>query len=117
MRESLEQLIEESGCDLDGDGKITRAEFTALLQHKEGPSTLKKMGVDVISMVDLADHFFEDSESLTFQDFMQIVLNIRDEKQASFKDIIHFKRAILKQFAELQHGIGEASLGPQGICK
>lgn len=112
VRESLENVIEESGCDLDGDGQITRAEFTALLQHKEGPRELKKMGVDVISMVDLADHFFADSESLTFQDFMQIVLNIREERQASFKDLIHFKRDILKQFAELKEGIGAASLGP-----
>jgi len=116
----LEQL------DEDGNGTISRVEFNTLLEIPEAVDALVELGVDVPNLLSLSDHLFEADEvgekaqekksgptgnderpgsgddeedaevSLTFADFLEMVIRLRSTNQPSVLDVVDLRKLILK---------------------
>ncbi|CAE7941500.1 Scn11a, partial [Symbiodinium necroappetens] len=52
----LEKIV--ASVDLDGNGLISHKEMKAILQDKDAVRALHSVGVDPVSLVDLADVLF-----------------------------------------------------------
>jgi len=86
--------------DQNKDGTLSWDEFQAVLDIPHALAMLESVNVDAASMVDMAeDAFFEDGEpvSLTFPDFMEMVLDLRGGQQASVKDILRMGKRFTKK--------------------
>jgi len=125
VHETIQKLVSKNDADMDGDDRISKEEFLRLLREREARQILSEVGVDVMSLLDLADTIFDidtdDSgpNSLTmservmghvkidFSQFMQVILNLRHTNQASFKDIVELRKFMKGQFAQLDHKVRE----------
>eukprot|EP00929_Paragymnodinium_shiwhaense_P110756 TRINITY_DN7799_c0_g5_i1.p1 TRINITY_DN7799_c0_g5~~TRINITY_DN7799_c0_g5_i1.p1 ORF type:complete len:721 (-),score=173.72 TRINITY_DN7799_c0_g5_i1:204-2366(-) len=97
VRNELLQMIESSGLDADGDAKIDRREFENLLTLPAAYTALQEVGVDLLALVDLTSYLFEDKDSITFGEFMDIVLQFRGSNKATVKDVVDLRRLVMAE--------------------
>jgi len=110
VREKIQELLDESGADEDGDQMITKDEFMTLITHPKAVPILEDVGVDVIGLLDFKDTLFEgdpyvtedsDGESrveeekkLSFPHLMNLVLDLRGDNTATVRDIVNLRKYI-----------------------
>jgi hypothetical protein len=89
--------------DRNKSGTISWSEFQVILQNQRALSALESVSVDAEGLIDAAeDYFFEDGKEteLTFEGFMDMVLELRGGQQAMVKDLIglgkRFSRKMLQ---------------------
>jgi hypothetical protein len=89
--------------DKNKSGTISWTEFQVILQNQRALSALDSVSVDAEGLIDAAeDYFFEDGKEteLTFDGFMDMVLELRGGQQAMVKDLIglgkRFSRKMLQ---------------------
>merc|ERR1719199_88134 len=94
----------DTDLDLNKDGHISKNEFASLVQRPDAVIALKEVGVDVTSLVDYADIMFQSDKegkefkkTLTFAEFMDLVLTLRDTNQATVKDVTTLRKFIHNQ--------------------
>eukprot|EP00927_Polykrikos_kofoidii_P002918 TRINITY_DN11164_c0_g2_i2.p1 TRINITY_DN11164_c0_g2~~TRINITY_DN11164_c0_g2_i2.p1 ORF type:complete len:708 (+),score=130.32 TRINITY_DN11164_c0_g2_i2:61-2124(+) len=97
VKSKIMELISNTGLDVDGDMRITKAEFESLLLNKKAAKLVQDVGVDVVGLVDYSDFLFKDSEALTFNEFMNLVFELRGCNTATVKDIVDLRRAVLAE--------------------
>eukprot|EP00929_Paragymnodinium_shiwhaense_P052959 TRINITY_DN2651_c0_g2_i1.p1 TRINITY_DN2651_c0_g2~~TRINITY_DN2651_c0_g2_i1.p1 ORF type:complete len:846 (+),score=209.53 TRINITY_DN2651_c0_g2_i1:81-2618(+) len=97
VHDRLSQVM--SMLDADGGGTISKKEFLQILDNVDAVRCLADVGVDVYSLVDLADYIFEDDDAsngdeleLDFCKFMEVVLQLRGTNQATVKDIVDLRK-------------------------
>lgn len=95
MRDQLEKVMKE----LDGDntGCISKSEFGKILLNRNAAKLLQEIGVDVVGLVDLADFIFEDygvMGELDLEDFMRVVLDLRESNTAKVKDVVMMQKLL-----------------------
>eukprot|EP00929_Paragymnodinium_shiwhaense_P120738 TRINITY_DN9276_c0_g5_i1.p1 TRINITY_DN9276_c0_g5~~TRINITY_DN9276_c0_g5_i1.p1 ORF type:complete len:911 (+),score=225.90 TRINITY_DN9276_c0_g5_i1:113-2845(+) len=95
VKQKLQSTLEE--LDENQDGMISRHEFNMLLAMPESARALQDVGVDVVGLVDFADVIFDDQESLTFANFMEMVLQLRGSNMATVKDIVDLRKCLLQE--------------------
>lgn len=115
VKEKIEELMKH-GADDDGDGQITKEEFTNLMQNKKALSILDEVGVDVLSLPDFTNDIFEKDEdgetkALNFEEFMNVILDLRGTNGATVRDIVQLRSFLNskvsvfeKRLLELEHG-------------
>jgi len=94
MQEQLSEKMREvcGNMDKDKNRHISYKEFTEILDNPKALVALEDVGVDPIGLVDFAElFFFEDGEmiELTFEAFMEMVLDLRETNDATVKDILN----------------------------
>mmetsp|Transcript_98351 Transcript_98351/g.184889 ORF Transcript_98351/g.184889 Transcript_98351/m.184889 type:complete len:174 (+) Transcript_98351:3-524(+) len=92
VKSKLLSLIQESGIDQDDNLRISRDEFEALLLLPEGARVIQEVGVDVVGLVDFADHIFKGDEELSFADVMELVLSLRGTNTATVRDVVDLRK-------------------------
>jgi len=128
VREKMLEVMHKTGLDADGDGEISKAEFCRILEIPDACRCLQEVGVDVYGLVDIADFIFaqktdSDSESdsdddskarhphhsqnLTFEEFMEVVLQFRGSNSATVKDIVDLRKFITKNNSHIGHKFGK----------
>merc|ERR1712151_1083405 len=93
------EIVEE--LDENGDGSISWSEFKAILDHPGAIKALESVNVDAEAMVDMAeDFFFEDGQqvSVSFDEFMGLVLDLRGGQQATVKDMMGLGKRVSAKF-------------------
>lgn len=100
---TLRQILEAG--DTDHDGSISKDEFVTLMESKTCVLALEDIGIDVMGLAETADYFFEEhfpcgasdmSRRLEFEDFMQLLLQLRGSNKATVKDIVDLRAHIHK---------------------
>ncbi|CAJ1418476.1 unnamed protein product [Effrenium voratum] len=89
VQAQLEKMV--AAVDLDGNGMISQHEMKMILQSKEGVRALHSVGVDPVSLVDLADVLFplregqheEERQEMSFSQFMRELLLLRGQNTAT----------------------------------
>lgn len=71
---------------------INKGDFVKLLDNREAMVTFNEVGVDPVVMVTMVDSIFGDAETLNFADFMEAVLRLRGDNQATVKDFIELTK-------------------------
>merc|ERR1712241_814026 len=107
--------------DEDGNGTISKEEFDQLVHIPDAVRALEELGVDVQNLVSLADHLFEcdehphqdhgdnedvhdlavsgegdEGKSMTFADFLEMVIRLRADNTPSVADIVELRKLIFK---------------------
>eukprot|EP00928_Gymnodinium_smaydae_P072797 TRINITY_DN56093_c0_g1_i1.p1 TRINITY_DN56093_c0_g1~~TRINITY_DN56093_c0_g1_i1.p1 ORF type:complete len:591 (+),score=107.07 TRINITY_DN56093_c0_g1_i1:44-1816(+) len=93
VRSKIYDLIKS--CDSDKNERISQEEFESLLVLPEGARILQEVGVDAVGLVDFIDHIFQNQEEISFQDFMEVVLQLRGANSASVKDIVDLRKFLV----------------------
>jgi len=93
MVEKVKRKFGDIVQDLDknNDGTLSWDEFQKILDHPSALDALESVKVDPESMVDLAEDFFFDNgdpHEVTFDQFMNLILDMRGGQQAEVKDIM-----------------------------
>jgi hypothetical protein len=88
VKSELVHMLDKYGIDTDGDNHISQKEFTNLLSKPAAARVLQDVGVDVIGLVDFTDFIFAKGDDISFNDFMELVLQLRGSNNATVKDVI-----------------------------
>mmetsp|Transcript_98742 Transcript_98742/g.156118 ORF Transcript_98742/g.156118 Transcript_98742/m.156118 type:complete len:528 (-) Transcript_98742:130-1713(-) len=98
VSEKMQGIV--SSLDINSNGKISFVEFRKILDIPEALRALEEVGVDPAGIVDFAElMFFEDGDhekqkDLPFEEFMELVLDLRESNVATVKDIKYLCRQI-----------------------
>lgn len=75
--------------DTDGDMTITAVEFQALLGNQDAVRAIQDVGVDVLNLLDFTEILFATpGSSLSFPDFVDMMLKLRGQNTATVKDVV-----------------------------
>jgi len=110
----IDQVNEQFGMivnelDKDNDGTLSWEEFQSILGYREAIAALERVNVDPYSMIDMAeDLFFDDGEpvSLSFQQFMEMVLDLRGGQKSTVKDVMGLGKRVNEKFTKVREKIG-----------
>jgi len=118
VKEKLLEVMQTSGLDEDGDNEISKSEFVKILEIPDACRCLQEVGVDVVGLVDLTDFLFEGDDedeegggceqNLTFEKFMEVVLQLRGSNNATVKDIVDLRKSIRKETKSLEEKLERA---------
>lgn len=76
---------------------ITKQEFVMMLHDPEATTALQDVGVDAVGLADFVDLIFEDADceqQLSFEHFMDIILQFRGSNTATVKDLVESQRTV-----------------------
>jgi len=90
--------------DADGDDSMTisRHEFEELIVMPEAANIIQDVGVDVVGLVDFADVIFEDDATLSFGEFMTMILQFRGSNGATVRDIVDLRKFFTQEMCKLR---------------
>jgi hypothetical protein len=107
VKSKLLQLIETCGVDRDGNKFISRDEFATLLVMPEGARIIQDIGVDVVGLVDFADHIFSNGTELSFQEVFELVLQLRGTNTSTVRDIVDLRKFLVDLSRDSEESIVE----------
>lgn len=103
VKEKVLELLTELGHISEVDFVVTKKEFESLLVEPRAALLLQDVGVDVVGLVDFADFIFhEDKPALSFEEFMDVVLQLRGSNAASVKDVVDLRKLISSETKVIQ---------------
>jgi len=88
--------------DTDNDGTLSWSEFEKIIDYPDAVAALDSVNVDPVGIVEMAeDLFWEDGAEVTvsFEEFMELVLDLRGGQPASVKDMRLGKKFSQKFFS------------------
>eukprot|EP00927_Polykrikos_kofoidii_P039652 TRINITY_DN33994_c0_g1_i1.p1 TRINITY_DN33994_c0_g1~~TRINITY_DN33994_c0_g1_i1.p1 ORF type:complete len:738 (-),score=115.54 TRINITY_DN33994_c0_g1_i1:302-2470(-) len=98
VKQQLSTLLSAEKIDSDENGRISKDEFENLVLNPKGSQVIHDVGVDVEGLVDFMDFIFgEDNAEITFDDFMDIILQLRGTNSATVKDIVDLRKFIMER--------------------
>lgn len=89
VQRKMETILKN--LDENLDEMISYSEFTKMIAKPEALRCLQEVDVNPLAVIDFADmFFFEDGHcvELTFEEFMEVVMNLRDSNQSTYKDVL-----------------------------
>jgi len=105
----LRDAFEELGRGTDA--KITKFEFENLLDKAIITDIIRGAGVDIIALLDMTEIVFEQDDKavvgISFEEFVEIVLNLRGNQHSTVKDVKEQIRIIKKFVVEAQDGLSK----------
>merc|ERR1719424_1031182 len=92
----VESLVNSLMRDLDTDGShtLSKEEFEGIIMNQEMMQVLHEFGVDVVGIVDFGSFLFQECEELSFADFLQLVVQFRESRAATMRDMMNLAREI-----------------------
>jgi hypothetical protein len=95
--------------DENHDGVISWDEFRQIVEMPDALQALDQVNVDAVSLVDLAeDFFFVDGQkqvAMSFDQFMELVLDLRGGQKATVKDIFNMGKNFSRKFLGMRQNI------------
>lgn len=90
--------------ELSEDDNITVDQFKKLLDKREALIAMRALGIDVIAMLETPQLIFGETSSLSFTDFIETILALRDSNTATVRDINTLAKRII---SEIQGTVGQ----------
>lgn len=107
VKTSVGNLLKE--MDMDSNNKISKEEFTHILENKRACATLMEVGVDPVGLVDFTDFIFDDGDGneieLSFNEFIEVVLDKRKDRVAKVKDIMNVTSILRQDMKKLKERV------------
>lgn len=103
IHEKFGKIVEK--LDKNKSGTISWEEFQQIVQYPEALRALESVNVDAVGMIDMAeDFFFDDGKpvQLTFENFMEMILDMRGGQTATLKDVMSFGTRFNRKFLEVK---------------
>merc|ERR1712137_523666 len=110
VKAKMVEVLQNAEVDVNKDMLISKTEFRDILLNREATKALHEVGVDVVGLVDFVDFIFgsdfeEDGDqgtSLSFSDFMEVVLQLRGSNKATVKDVVDLRKFVTARFNVIQ---------------
>merc|ERR1712187_621440 len=104
VKAKVREILKIEDVDRDGDGLISKGEFVRMIEHRDAAAALQDVGVDVLALVDHAEVIFQSDargqefeKKIDFNDFMNIVLQLRGGNTATVRDIEELRKFVHSQ--------------------
>jgi len=112
------ELDQDNG---DSNGRLSKVEFSKILQSEEAARAINDLGVDVTQLVDMADYFFEAEDAdgdviekeLSFEELMDMIAQFRFKNVATVKDIHFLRKLITEEFQKSRERVSTFSGHPK----
>eukprot|EP00930_Biecheleria_cincta_P014290 TRINITY_DN12363_c0_g1_i1.p1 TRINITY_DN12363_c0_g1~~TRINITY_DN12363_c0_g1_i1.p1 ORF type:complete len:869 (-),score=186.52 TRINITY_DN12363_c0_g1_i1:160-2766(-) len=106
LASSLREKMDELGYSLEAH--VEQAEFGKFITQPEIARIIAGAGVDVVVMMDMMDVIYEDlekngSSGLSFENIVDIILNMRGANPATVKDVKEQLRVTKRMVAATEH--------------
>ncbi|CAK0891230.1 unnamed protein product, partial [Prorocentrum cordatum] len=108
VEEKLNVAVVRMGCT---DGMVTKENFMRIFDCSNDEHSIAQLfgdvGVDLIGLLDFSDFIFHDElldegdKVLTFTDFVDVVMQLRGDKEATVKDMVDLRKYLRSQILEL----------------
>jgi len=86
------------------DGCVSQVELHRLLADTDAPKILKKMDVDVETLVNLSEFIFgQHGGRMTRHEFNKLVLELRSTQKATLKDHVETRRFVFQQLLRINN--------------
>jgi hypothetical protein len=112
VKEEIIYGMKEGGMEVHRNMVITKQDFEAFIMKPAASKTMRSVGVDPVALVELCDYIFSgkfhginDKDGLTFQQFVELVLELGGTNPASVKDVIDTRKAVITQLERLEENI------------
>lgn len=102
VKARLCQIISDLNLDADNNGLVTKEEFQLLLEKPQATRALRDVGVDVVGLVDFQDYIFVDNKTLSFSQFMEVVLSLRGTNKATVKDVVDVRKLVRSEMGRVE---------------
>jgi len=109
VTEKLHGLATE--LDSNFDDKISYEEFAHLIEKPKALTALQDVGISPVGLVDLAELFFFENGNpveLPFEEFMTLVLSLRNTSPATVHDILNMRMEIKTTTNRQIRGVGDS---------
>lgn len=104
--------------DENGDMQISKEEFYKIFKEREATFALQGIGIDPVSLVDLADFIFSDGIELSFEEFMAQVLRLRGSNCATAQDCLKLQNLVEMQLASVESNMTDSmNMAASASCK
>jgi len=99
----VESLVNSLMRDLDTDGShtLSKEEFEGIILNQEMMQVLHDFGVDVVGIVDFGSFLFQEVEELSFADFLQLVVQFRESRAATMRDMMNLMKYLAREISYL----------------
>lgn len=101
VNEEMRKVLRD--VDADDNGTISINEMKEMMVMPAAIAALDNVGVDPVGMMDFAETFFQDEKGQpieqSFEDFMEMVLDLRSSNGATLKDIQNLVKQVNAKFA------------------
>merc|ERR1719271_2359554 len=100
----VESLVGHLMQDLDTDGShtLSKEEFDGIIMNQDMMHVLHDFGVDVVGIVDFGSFLFQECDELSFADFLNLVIQFRETKQATIKDVMDLRKYLARELSCLE---------------
>jgi hypothetical protein len=100
----VETLVSQLMQDLDTDGShtLSKEEFDVIILNQDMMHVLHDFGVDVVGIVDFGSFLFQECDELSFSDFLNLVVQFRETKQSTIKDVMDLRKYIARELSCLE---------------
>jgi len=88
--------------DEDGSGTLSKEEFDGIIMNQDMVHVLCGFGVDVVGIVDFASFLFTECDELSFADFLQLVVQFRESKAATVRDVMDLRKYLARELSTLE---------------
>ncbi|CAK0791456.1 unnamed protein product [Prorocentrum cordatum] len=97
--------------DQNDDFRLSKREFLDILVNPSAAQALTDIGVDPIGVIDFADLIFSNEvgqeADLSFEEFMEIILQLRGTNSSTVRHMIELKHMIAQQLDDLTREVQE----------
>jgi len=104
VRSKILDMLRTGGVDTGVELRtirISKGVFQYLISTPETVRIMQEIGVDVFGLVDFSDFIFRSGTDLTFEDFMELVLQLRGTNSSTVKDIVDMRRYVMTEMVQL----------------
>jgi len=110
----VESLVGHLMQDLDTDGShtLSKEEFDGIIMNQDMMHVLLDFGVDVVGIVDFANFLFQEVDELSFAEFLQLVVQFRETKAATMKDVMDLRKYLARELTCLENRLQLNELRP-----
>jgi len=94
--------------DKDDNGMLSWSEFVKIMDEESAIRALESVDIDPVGMIDFAEDFFiEDGiqKELTFDQFMDMLLDLRANQKAQLKDVMSLSKRFNTKAYDLKHSL------------
>jgi len=92
--------------DADHSKSISRKELVSLLENPAAVRLLNDVGVNPACLVDAADFIFKEVKELSFEHFLEMVLQFRGSNHATVKNLVDMQTFITQELSILEGRLG-----------
>jgi hypothetical protein len=108
VEEKLNLAVDKMGCK---DRKVTKENFMRIFDTGQDEDSIAHLfadvGVDLIGLLDFSDFIFHDElldqedKTLSFNEFVNVVMQLRGDKEATVKDMVDLRKYLRSQIRTL----------------